>query len=446
MKKKRLLALALSVAFVFVLVACSGSGGGNGGGTSGGGTGSGAASTSTATGGSGGGGSGADEILIGFAAPLTGPMAIFMAPTPWVEELCLDAINNQNGGIEIDGKKIPIRVIYADTESDSNKAVEAATKLVTEDKVDILVGGWTPIQTNTVSAVGERYQIPTFTFGAPEESWLEGGPYEWATGMQFNYDLMAIDVLNMWNKVDTNKKIGFVFDTDVDGTVGRDVYTRLVEGTDYEVFDPGPYTIGTTDFTSLISKLKDADCDIITADMITPDFTTFWKQCHQYGYVPKVCTINKGMHYEADVENLGSGTGNGLTFSALWDKNYPFASPLLGMSCTEVADKYEEENGGFYPYSIGYDIAMYDVLYDALNRAGSLDKETLMQALLDTKVETVFGSLEFNENRCMQVPAIGTQWVPSDNPNYEFEKVVVASDTFPAIPAFDAFAIPDTTQ
>ncbi|MDR2296158.1 MAG: ABC transporter substrate-binding protein [Clostridiales Family XIII bacterium] len=385
-----------------------------------------------------------EEILIGFAAPMTGPLAIFMGPTPWVEALCLDKINNELGGIEIDGKKLPVRVIYADTESDSNKAVEAATKLATENAVDILVGGWTPVGTNTVSAVGERYGIPTFTFGSPEESWLEGGPYEWSMGMQFNYDMLCTDVINMWDKLDTNKKVGFVFDTDVDGTVGREAYTRLLKDTGYEIFDPGAYTIGTNDFTGMISKLKDADCDIVCADMITPDFTIFWKQCHQYGYVPKVCTINKGMHYEDLVENLGDGTGNGLTFSALWDKNYPFSSPLLDMTCTEIANKWEDENEAFYPYSIGYDVAMYDILYDALGRAGTLEKEALRQSILDTNIDTVFGNLSFNANRCMQVPAIGTQWVPGDK--YEFDKVVVASDTFPAIPAHEPFIIPGTTQ
>jgi branched-chain amino acid transport system substrate-binding protein len=449
-QKVRVVAALLCILLVFVLASC---GGGNGSGsgdasengnvgenTGGSDAGEGEASESPAP------TSDKDEILIGFAAPMTGPLAIFMGPTSWVEALCLNAINNTNGGVQIKeaGKKLPIRVIYADTESDSNKAMEVATKLVTEDKVDILVGAWTPVGTNPISAVAERYEVPTFTFGAPEESWLEGGPYHWATGMQFNYDLLCTDVVNMWNKLDTNKKVGFVFDTDVDGTTGREVYTKLLDGTDYEIFDPGAYTIGTTDFTGLISKLKDANCEIITADMITPDFTTFWKQCHQYGYVPKVCTINKGMHYEADVENLDNDGGNGITFSSLWDKNFPFSSPLLGMTCMEIADKWESENEGFYPYSIGYDVAMYDILYDALNRAQTLDKAALLEAILATDIETVFGKLVFNENQCAQVPAIGTQWLPGEK--FAFEKKVVSSETFPSIPAYEPIIIPATTQ
>jgi branched-chain amino acid transport system substrate-binding protein len=438
---RKILMVALCIVMVFAMAACGG-GGSSTGDSSGGSN----ASTETTGGGEPSAPATTDktEILVGFAAPLTGPLAIFMGPTPWVEALCLDAINNQNGGILVDGKQLPIRVIYADTESDSNKAMEAATKLVTQDKVDILVGAWTPVGANPISAVAERYEIPAFTFGAPEESWLEGGPYKWATGMHFNYDLLCTDIINMWNKLDTNKKVGFVLDTDVDGATGREVYTRMLEGTEYEIFDPGAYTIGTTDFTSMISKLKEANVEIITADMITPDFTTFWKQCHQYGYIPKVCTINKGMHYEADVENLGDDGGNGITFSSLWDKNFPFSSPLLGMSATEIADLWQSENEGFYPYSIGYDVAMYDILNDVLTRAGTLDKATLLDAILATDIDTVFGNLSFNENQCMVVPAIATQWLPGET--FPFEKKVVSSETFPAIPSYDPIIIPATTQ
>ena len=87
---------------------------------------------------------------------------------------------------------------------------------------------------------------------------------------------------------------------------------------------------------------------------------------------------------------------------------------------------------------------MYDILYDALTRAGTVEKEALLKALLETKIETVFGSVEFNEGQCMQIPAIATQWVPGGD--YNFEKVVVSSQTFPAIPEFEPFVIPDTTQ
>ena len=427
---RRLLVIVMCVVMIFALAACNGGGGGG----------------NVENGGSSGGGDSApdrDHILVGYAGPLTGPMSIFMNPTPWVEELMLDHINNTLGGIEIGGRKLPLRIIYADNESDPNRAVEAATRLVTENNVDILIGGWTPVGTNTASSVGERYGVPTFVFGAPEESWLEGGPYDWSMGMTFNYDDMVIDMINMWDKLDTNKKVGLVLDTTVDGTVGREVVTRLLDGTGYEIVDPGSFNIGTNDFTGIVSRLRDADVQIVYADMITPDFALFWRQCAQFDYIPRVMTINKGMHYAADAAAM-EPIGIGLTFSALWDKNYPFSSALLGISATEIADKWEEEHGEFYPYSIGHDVAMYDILYDVLSRAGSLDKDAIRQAFLATNINTVFGNLRFNESRNMRVPAIGTQWVEGDK--FLLDKVIVASETFPSVPSYDPIIIPITTQ
>lgn len=445
MKFRRLLAVILCFVLVLAFAACN-SGGSQApssttpGGTAPGGTASDAGTKDWSNGGA---VPDRDYILIGYAGPMSGPMSIFMEPTPWVEKLMLDQINKTLGGIEINGKKIELRIVYADNKSDPNTAMAAAEKLVTNDKVDILIGGWTPVGTNTASAVGERYGIPTFVFGAPEESWLEGGPYEWSMGMTFNYDDMAIDMINMWNKMETNKKIGVVLDTTVDGTVGRETVSRLLQGTEYEIVDPGAFTIGTNDFTGIISKLKGENVEIVYADMITPDFALFWKQCAQYDYIPKVMTINKGMHYAADAAAM-EPSGVGLTFSALWDKNYPFSSSLLNKTNTEIADMWEAEHNAFYPYSIGYDVAMYDILYDVLSRAGSLDKEAIRTAFLATDINTVFGNLKFNENRNLPVPALGTQWV--EGSKFTLDKVIVASETFPSVHSYDPIIIPYTTQ
>ena len=89
---------------------------------------------------------------------------------------------NKDGGIYIEEyhKKLPVKIIWADSESNPTKASEVASKLVLTDKVDMLVGSFTPDTANPVSAVAERYKIPAVVVSAPIESWLTGGPYHWA--------------------------------------------------------------------------------------------------------------------------------------------------------------------------------------------------------------------------------------------------------------------------
>ena len=81
-----------------------------------------------------------DHILIGRPNPSTGPLADFGAPTPWVDDRVLAKIN-ADGGIYIEklGKKLPIKVKIMDTESNPTKAAELTSRLIMQDKVDLMV-------------------------------------------------------------------------------------------------------------------------------------------------------------------------------------------------------------------------------------------------------------------------------------------------------------------
>ncbi|MCL2392125.1 MAG: ABC transporter substrate-binding protein [Oscillospiraceae bacterium] len=439
MKRRAILAAALCLVFALSLAACNG-------GSAPGGT--------PAGGGDAGGGDAAwtnggvvpdrEYILVGWAAPMSGPQSIFMMPTQWVVDMMLDHINNNLGGIEINGRRIPLRVVFADNESNPTTAMAAAERLVTNDRVDILLGTWTPVGTNTASAVAERHQIPTFVFGAPEESWLDGGPYEWAVGMNFNYYNLVRDLVNIWTRVDTNGRVGLVLDTTVDGTVGRDTVTGILDELGgFEVVDPGAFDAATPDFTGIISRLRDEDVQIIYADMNTPNASRFWSQLAEFDFIPRVVTINRGLHYAADVGRL-EPNAVGLTYSALWDRNYPFSSSLLGESAYGIAARWEDDHGEHYPYSLGYDVALFDILYDVLTRAGTLERNAVMEAFLTTNIDTVFGNVTVNENRNMRVPALGTQWIEGDR--WPLQKSIVSADTFPFVDTNLPIVIPQTTQ
>jgi Na+/H+-translocating membrane pyrophosphatase len=60
------------------------------------------------------------------------------------------------------------------------KAADVASKLILNDKVDIMVALHTPDTVNPVTSVCERYQVPCVALDAPIEPWLTGGPYKWS--------------------------------------------------------------------------------------------------------------------------------------------------------------------------------------------------------------------------------------------------------------------------
>ncbi|HHY14282.1 MAG TPA: ABC transporter substrate-binding protein, partial [Thermoanaerobacterales bacterium] len=122
-----------------------------------------------------------EYILIGRVAPLTGPLASFGDGTPYIEEKAVEKLNEE-GGIYIEelDKKLPIKFIVMDSESDTTKAAEAANKLILEDKVDLMIVSHTADTVNPVSAACERYKIPCISVDAPVDAWLQGGPYKYS--------------------------------------------------------------------------------------------------------------------------------------------------------------------------------------------------------------------------------------------------------------------------
>jgi branched-chain amino acid transport system substrate-binding protein len=109
-----------------------------------------------------------EYILIGRVNPATGPLAGFGLGTPFIEDKAIEAVNAE-GGIYIKeyDKKLPIKIIYADSESNPTKASEAASKLCLQDKVDIIIGSHTPETVSPVASSAERSGIPCVTVDAP---------------------------------------------------------------------------------------------------------------------------------------------------------------------------------------------------------------------------------------------------------------------------------------
>ena len=387
------------------------------------------------------------EILVGYVAPFTGPLGFFTEQYEWSSKKCLDAIN-ADGGIYIEayGKKLPVRIITADTESDPNRASEVATNLVLNNNLDFLIGAWTPDTSLPVSAVAERYKIPALMENSPAEAWFTGGPYEWASAMMF-YNRIVVDafveaLVNFETANGTNKKVGFVFDSDTDGLMFAESYAEAMPAAGFTVYDPGRFPASTNDYTSIINQLKSEDCDIAIGNMLTPDFTTFWGQCQQLGYVPKVMMIGRGEEFMSAVVALGNTEGHGIMSETMWNRELPYRSSLLNLTSAELCDKYEAEVKKPYSYCLGNDVTIFEIMNDMLRRCKDLERDTVMAALLATDIDTVGGHMAFDKNRVSPLPGFIIQWVNGET--WTYEPSLVAS-TEPGIKLNAPIVIPNYT-
>jgi branched-chain amino acid transport system substrate-binding protein len=365
-------------------------------------------------------------VLIGYTDPSTGPLAGLGAPTPWVNARVEKAIEKL-GGVYIKeyGKKVPVKFKVVDTESSPTKAADVASRLILNDKIDLMLTMYTPDVVNPVSAVCERYQMPCIGVGCPIDPWVEGGPYKWSFEAHFSVDAITNVFIGMWDEIaaKTNKVIGVLFPNDADGIIWTKIFNKKLPAKGYKMVDPGRFPFGTRDFSAQIDMFKKEKVEILTAVLIAPDWATAWKQMHQQGFKPKIATIAKALLFPADMVALGGNLANGLTTEIWWSRYHPYKSSITGETPMELCNAWTKETGKQWNKPVGLTYGGYEMAYDVMKRAQTLDKEKIRDAIAKMDLMTLFGPIKFNEKHYCEIPLVGGQWVKGKDVPWDLEIV-----------------------
>ena len=100
-----------------------------------------------------------DEIVIGSAISLTGKYATNGVHAQKGYEYAISKIK-ENGGVKIGGKCYNFKVIYYDDESKGDRGATLAERLISQDKVQFMLGPYSSGMTKAIAPVTEKYKIP----------------------------------------------------------------------------------------------------------------------------------------------------------------------------------------------------------------------------------------------------------------------------------------------
>ena len=341
------------------------------------------------------------EIKIGFVAPLTGSLASFGVP----DKYCADRATKAFGDAYLggDGKTHKISIATRDSQSDSNRASQVTGDLINNDKCDIIVAASTPDTCVPVSDQAEALGTPCLTCDCPWESWVgtrsQGNldaVFKWTYHVFWGAEDVAAVMTDAWPNVPTNKVVSMMFPNDADGNALRPLYTPIFKNAGYTVVDAGPFQDGTEDFSSQIAQFKKAGAEIGMGLFIPPDFTNFWKQAAQQGYMPKIATYTKALLFPQSVEALGA-ISNNLSTEVWWSPNHPFKSDFLGQTCQEFAADFETTQNQQWTQPLLH-FLVFDWAADVIKRATSIDdKEAIVTAIKGTNMMTIAGKVDFTE-------------------------------------------------
>jgi branched-chain amino acid transport system substrate-binding protein len=186
------------------------------------------------------------------------------------------------------------------------------------------------------------------------------------------------------------------------------------------------------DFTSTIETFKKEKVEILTGVLIAPDWANAWKQMRQQGFMPKVATIAKALLFPSAMEALGGNLANGLTTEVWWHRNHPYKSSLTGETAKQLCDAWTKETKKQWIPPIGLTYGGYEMAFDVIKRAETLNKDKIREALGKTDVDTVFGHIKYNEKHYCEIPLVGGQWVKGKQWPWDLE--VVYNKNSPKLP------------
>jgi branched-chain amino acid transport system substrate-binding protein len=346
------------------------------------------------------------EILIGASLPISGPLAMASVEQVWSYEQAVADVN-KGGGIYIKeyGKKLPVRLTIVDDEADPGKAAAAVERLIKRTKVDFLLGGHTAAHGTLPGLItAEKYHKLYHTSFIWTALFLEH-KFKWGTMFFFDPGEAAVSVYKIWSSVPEDQrpqKPALLLEDSFDGKIVNDLMSEKAVKAGYNIALKEAITMGAKDFTTQILKCKEAGVDAIFILADTAETVTILRQMKENKLSVKFFIGWKGTWPTEFFQAMGKDSDYILN-DGFWSKDFPFpGSKELG---ERYYKKYNKDS-----VSVGMMYALCQILFQAIEKAGTLDTAKVRQAILDNEFNTTMGKVKYDEKGIALFPLPYFQW------------------------------------
>ena len=209
-----------------------------------------------------------NEILIGAPTSLTGALSPDGLELKWAYEQAV-ADWNKKGGIFVkeENKKLPIKLVFADDESEPAKVAAAMEKLIKIDKVDLMLGTHSATMSIPAINTSEKYQMVYHTTTHWPEMFRDQKP-KWSSVMFFSgfgaSDVPFVILETMLKKEDRAQDVALVMEDSAltaRSSATASGPTPRTTATTFAVDEP--WALGAKDYSSQILKMKAKNVDAI---------------------------------------------------------------------------------------------------------------------------------------------------------------------------------------
>ncbi|SDX35128.1 amino acid/amide ABC transporter substrate-binding protein, HAAT family (TC 3.A.1.4.-) [Collimonas sp. OK242] len=348
----------------------------------------------------------AQDVLLGASVQLTGPVANTGRYYRDAYQLAIDKINAA-GGVKIAGQTHKLALRLYDNQSDVNLSVRQYTRLVTEDKVNLLLGPFASNFALADSAVSEKYKIPMVEGGgASDQIFARKFNYIFGTlAPASNYFGSTVEMLKSLKP--EPKSLALLYADDAfDVSVAEGTRPKLKQAGLNVVMDER-YSSNATDFNSLLSQIKSKNVDVVLVAGHETEILNFVRQAKSLAVAPKLYSFTVGVPSEDFRKALGKDADYAFGMTA-WLPTATLKDRWFG-DAQQFAKEYKAKFSYDPDYHAASGAADVEALVQAMEDAGSIDPQKVRDALAKIRFDSLYGPIAFNAQGQIDLPQVVIQ-------------------------------------
>ena len=335
----------------------------------------------------------AAPIEFGASVQLTGQFANTGRYYGDAYQFAVDKINAA-GGVKLGNSREKLSLKILDNQSDVNLSVRQYVQLVSQDKINFLLGPFASDFVLADSAIAEKYNVPMIQGGGASDQIFSRG-YKFIFGTlppASDYFQSTVDLMGQLKPAPTTVALLYADDAfDVSVAEGT---RKAVGKTAIKIALDQRYSSKASDFNSILSLIKSQSADAILVAGHETEILNFIRQAKSLNVNPKLYSFTVGVPSADFRKALGSDANYAFGMTS-WVPSPALKDDYFG-NAEQFANEYKKRFGYEPDYHAASAVADVEAFVKAIESANSLDPAKIRDAVAKVDFDSLYGRIRFN--------------------------------------------------
>jgi branched-chain amino acid transport system substrate-binding protein len=343
----------------------------------------------------------AATIELGASLQLTGPVANTGRYYRDAYEFAVEKINAA-GGVQVGTAREKLALRILDNQSDVGLSVRQYVQLLTQDKVNFLLGPFASDYVLADSAISEKYRVPMIQGGgASDQIFSRGYKYVFGTlPAASDYFKSTVEAMSKLDPRPSSVALLYADDA-FDVSVAEGTRKLLIKA-GMKLSVDQRYRTNASDFSSLLSLIRAQNVDAILVAGHETEILNFIRQAKSLNVNPKLYSFTVGVPSADFRAALGRDADYAFGMTS-WLPSPALKDDYFG-DAARFATDYRARYGYEPDYHAASAVAVVEAFVKAIQVAGTTDPAKVRDAIARLDFESLYGRVRFNATGQIELP------------------------------------------